>query len=207
MEGAAAGLAGHGHGPRHRRGVSSQGNGAVDQQGVCAHFHGLGGLAGHADTGVYHHGHLGVFDDQGDVGGVADALARADRRAQGHHGGAASLFESLGQEWIGIDVGQHCEALLHQLLSGRQGAEWIGQQMTSVWNHLQLHEAVALLACQLGQLPSQAGHPDRLLGGGTAGRVGQHPDALPVDGLQQAYMAGSLALDPTAGWMIRSTVI
>ena len=105
----------------------------------------------------------------------------------------------LGEEGIGIDVGEHREALFDQLFGGFEGADGVRQQMSAVWNHLQLHEGVVFLAGQLGQLPAQPGHPDGFFGGGTAGCVGQHPDPLPVDGFQEAFMARCLALHPAHG--------
>ena len=76
--------------------IARQCDGAVDQQGIGPHLHGLGRLAGHADAGVHHHRHPRVLDDQGDVGRVADPLARADWRTQRHHRGAAGLFQVAG---------------------------------------------------------------------------------------------------------------
>ena len=83
------------------------------------------------------------------------------------------------------------------LFGGLKGAEGIRQQVAAIGDHLQLHKGVVLLAGEFGQLAAEPGHPDRLLGGGAAGGVGQHPDAAPIDRLHQAAMAGSLALHPS----------
>ena len=102
----------------------------------------------------------------------------------------------MGQHWVGVDIGQHCKALLHQQLRRLQGADWVWQQMGARGDHLQFYEVVVGLAGQLGQLPPQPCHPDCLFGRGTAGGVGQHPDPAPVDRLEQTFMAWGLALDP-----------
>ena len=105
----------------------------------------------------------------------------------------------FGKDRIGVDIGQHGEALLHQNFGRPQGADRVGQQVAGIRDHLEFHERVVLLAGQLGQLPAEAGHPHRLLRGGTAGGVGQHPDALPVNRFEQAFVAGGLALHPAHG--------
>ena len=105
----------------------------------------------------------------------------------------------FGQDRIGVDVRQHGEALLHQDFRRPQGADRVGQQVAGIRDHLEFHEGVLLLAGQLGQLPAEAGHPHRLLRGGTAGGIGQHPDALPIDRFEQAFVAGGLALHPAYG--------
>ena len=59
----------------HLCGVASNRYGCVDQAGRSSHLHSLGSVARCANAGVYHHGHVGLFDDD------AQEVARLDRKS------------------------------------------------------------------------------------------------------------------------------
>ena len=127
-------------------------------------------VAGRADAGVQDDRHPGRLDDQLDVVRVADAQARADRRAQRHHRRAARLLQPAGQHRVVGGVGQHREPVGDQLLGRGQQLERVGQQGPLVGDDLELDPVGAQ------RLAGQPGHQDRLGRGEAARGVGQHPD-------------------------------
>ena len=78
------------------------------------------------------------FADQGDVVGVADAHAAADRRAERHHRGAADVREAAREHRVVGRVGQHDEALVDELLGRAQQLGRVGQERVLVADHLEL---------------------------------------------------------------------
>ena len=67
------------------------------------------------------------LDDQADRIARADPLVRSDPRPERHHRGAARFLQPLGQDGIGVDVGQHGEALGNEHLRRPQGFDGVGQ--------------------------------------------------------------------------------
>ena len=61
LEGGAAGLDGVGEGARHAHRIGGGGNRGVQQHGVVAHLHGLGGMRRRADAGIDDQRHAGKY--------------------------------------------------------------------------------------------------------------------------------------------------
>jgi len=49
-----------------------------------------------------------------------------------HDGGGADLLQPFGQDGIGVDVRQHHESLLNELLRCRKGLDRVGQQIARI---------------------------------------------------------------------------
>ena len=56
-----------------------------------------------------------------------------------HHRRAARVLEPPGEDRVVVRVGQHGEAVRHQLLGGREQLGRVGQQRAVVADHLELH--------------------------------------------------------------------
>lgn len=90
---------------------------------------------------------------------------------QRHDGGRTGLLEPLAEHGVGLDVGQHDEAQLDELLGGAQRLDGVGQQVFGVGVNLQLDEVRA------EGLAGQLGGQNGLLGVAHARGVGQQLDA------------------------------
>ena len=91
-----------------------------------------------ADAGVEDHRHAGALDDEREVVRVADAHARADRRAERHDRGAADVLQAAREDRVVGRVGQHDEAVGDELLGGEQQLRRVGQQRALVADDLEL---------------------------------------------------------------------
>ena len=126
------------HGARHRHGILRAGNRGVHQHGVRPQLHRERRVGGGADAGVDDHGHLGELADDPEVVRVLDAEARADRRAERHHGRGACVFELAAHDRIVGRVGQHDEAFLHQRRGGFEQRLVVGEERPLVADDLEL---------------------------------------------------------------------
>lgn len=70
-------------------------------------------------------------DDANLVAGLETAVG-ADGRSQGHDRGGSGFLKSFGQNGIGIDIGEHHETFLHQLLGGLEGFDGIGKEVARI---------------------------------------------------------------------------
>ena len=120
-----------------------------------------------ADAGVEDHRHAGLLADQPQVVGVADAHARADRRAERHDRRAADVLEAAGEHRVVVRVGQDDEAVVDELLGGRQQLGRVGQQRALVADDLELDPV------GLERLAGELRGEDRVARGVAAGGVGQ----------------------------------
>ena len=102
---------------------------------------------------------------------IGDAAARADRRAERHHGRRAGVRELAARNRIVIAIGQHHEAATHQRLGGAQQFLDIRVEQFAVADHLELDPV------GLERLAGELRREDRILRGVAAGRVRQqmHP--------------------------------
>ena len=172
-----AGLDRQAHRPRHPGGVLGARDRAGQQHAVAARLHRERGVRGGADAGVEDHRHAGLLDDQAQVVRVVDPHAAADRRAERHHRRAAGVLEPARQDRVVVGVGEHDEAVGHQLLGGRQQLGGVGQQRLVVADHLELHPV------GLERLAGEPGGGDRVARREAAGGVRQQEDAQPLEHL------------------------
>ena len=126
------------------------------------------------------------LEDEAQVVGVADAHAAADRRAERHHRRAAGVLQAPREDRVVVRVGQHGEALVHQLLGRLEQLGRVGQQRAVVADHLELDPV------GLERLARQLRGRDGLARRVAAGGVGQQLDAGLVEHLDdRAAGAGS----------------
>ncbi len=139
----------------------------VDEDGVAAELHGLGGMRRRAEAGVDDDGNGGLFDDDPDGVARADALVRADPRAERHDRRAPHLLQALGEDGVGADVRQHGEPVVGERLGGRERLDRVGQEVAGLGRDLELDPR--------GEPggSGQARDPDGLVGVDRAGRVRQ----------------------------------
>ena len=105
--GAAAGFDGLAEGGGHAHGLGRVADGAVEQHGVKAHFHGLRGVAGRANARVDdERGLRQALAQQAQGKGVCEALAGADGRAPGHEQRAARIQQAAAGHQIVRAVGK-----------------------------------------------------------------------------------------------------
>ena len=138
MAGCAPGLHGVGKGTGHGDGVLRQRHGGVEQHAVIAPFHHLAGVRRQAQAGIDQHRHVEALAQHLQGVGVDGAAARADGRGPGHDGLAAHIDQALAQHQVFGAVGQHVEAVAHQLLGGGHQVQRVGLQRVVVANHLEL---------------------------------------------------------------------
>jgi voltage-gated sodium channel len=174
------------HGGGHAFGVVGSGDRGGQEDGRAAQFHCQGGIRRGADAGVEHDGDAGAGDDQLEVVGVADAQAGADRRAEGHDGGAPGFLQAQGQDRVVVGVGQDGEAVGDQGRGGVEQFERVGQQGAVVGDHFEFDPVGA------EGLAGQAGGEDRLGGGVAAGGVGERVDAEAAQDFEDAGAAGGI---------------
>ncbi|KAG1182027.1 hypothetical protein G6F35_015721 [Rhizopus arrhizus] len=122
---------------------------------------------------------------------VLDAQARADRRGQRHHRGAADLFQALGQDRVVGGVDHHLEAILDQLFGGLEGLYHVRVQRLLVAEHFQLGQVVAVQ-----QLTGQAAGAHGVLGGVAASGVGQDGVTVRRQHVQQPRWPGGFLPGP-----------
>ena len=115
------------------------GDGGIDQHGICPDFEGFGGVARCADAGIYHHRDGGLGDDDFDLPACGDALVGADGGAQGHDGGGAHILQAAGQHGVCIDVGKDDEAFFDQDFSRLEGFNRVRKEVAGIWMDFQLH--------------------------------------------------------------------
>ena len=92
----------------------------------------------------------------------------------------AQFLQALGQDGIGLDVGQDHKAFFDQQFGGLQGLHRVGQQILGLGGELQLHP---------GRQAHGPGHPGQahgLFGGAGPGGVGQDQVFLGVQHREDA---------------------
>src|SRR5437764_5849545 len=72
--------------------VAGDRNSGVDEDGISAHFHGFGGVAGRAESSINDNGHGRLLDDDPDLITGLNAAVGTDRRAERHDGGDADVL-------------------------------------------------------------------------------------------------------------------
>ena len=128
-------------------------------------------------------GTAGPLDDEREVVRVADAHARADRRAERHHRRAADVLQAAGEDRVVVGVGQHDEAVVDELLGGEQQLGRVGQQRALVADDLELDPV------GLERLARQPRGDDGVARREAAGGVGQQLDAAVLERRRRASRA------------------
>ena len=65
-------------------------------------------------------------------------MVAADRRAQRHHGGGTDFLETLGENGIGVDVGQDDKAFFYELFRREKGFNRVWQEVVGIRMNLEL---------------------------------------------------------------------
>ena len=94
-------------------------------------------MAGRPNTRIHHNRDGRLPDDDFDLCAGLEAPVAADGRTQGHDGGCADILQATSQDGVGIDIGEHGEAFLHEDLRGGKGFDGIGQEVVGVGVDLQ----------------------------------------------------------------------
>ena len=181
-EGFAAGADGFAHGFGHEFGVLGFGDGGVHEEAVGAEFHGLGGVAGGADTGVNDHGDFGdAFAEDAQVGGILNAEAGADRSGEWHHGGGAGVDEFTCSDKVVVGVWENDEAFFDEDARGFDKA-------FSVWEKsLLIADDFEFDPVGEADFPAKARGADGFFGGVAGGGVGQDENFVAVDVVEQRF--------------------
>ncbi len=160
---------------RHPRRIASHRDRRVHQHGIGSQFHGRGCLGWRTETGIHHHRHGGLFDDNLEARPRLQAARTANRRTERHHGCATHILQALRQDRIGMDVRQYREPFLDQDLGCGKRLNRIRQQVPRVRMNLKLEPACC------GRFPAQ---PRQATGLGSIPRpagVRQQPVPVPVN--------------------------
>lgn len=176
----------HGHGIRHG------GNGGVDEDGIRAELHGLGGVRGGAKAGVNNDGDGGLLDDDADEITGAQSQIAPDGRPEGHDGGGTGALKVPGENGIGVNVGKDDEAVADKLFAGAKGFDGIRHEPLRVGMNFELEP---------GRVEGFAGHAggkDGLAGGVRAGSVGKELVTGAVEMVQDG-VGGLAKLDALDG--------
>ena len=94
---------------------------------------------GSAEAGIDDDGDAGLLDDDLDLRAGLDAAIAADGRAERHDGGGADILEALGQDGIGVDVGEDDEAFGGQDFGGLEGLDRVRQQVARIGVDFEFH--------------------------------------------------------------------
>ena len=191
--GVSSGLNSLAEGSCHEDGVFGLGNGGVDENGVGAHFQGLGGFGRDAKAGVDDDGDAGLLDDDADFLGGVDALAGADGGAEGHDRCAANLLKLIGEDGVGVDVGEDDESVIDKLLGGLEGLGGIGKEIFRVRYDLQLDPVGA------GDGASELGDEEGLFHSLAASGVGQNVVDIPVQVIEDGLFVGVVQVQAADG--------
>ena len=73
-----------------------------------------------------------MLDDDFELATGFETAIRADGRAEGHDGGGADFLEALGEDRVGIDVGEDGEAFLDEDFSGGKRFDGVGEEVAGV---------------------------------------------------------------------------
>lgn len=105
--------------------------------------------------------------------------AAADRRGERHDRGAAHLLQLAADDGIVGAVGEHHEALAQEDLGGLEGLFVVREEGLGITDDLELDE--------LGdaELAREAEGADRVVGGVTAGGVGEQGETIAIDPAQE----------------------
>ena len=192
-EGLAAGEDSVLHGFGHEDGVLRGGDGGVHQDAVEAEFHGQRRVRRGAYARVHDQRDLGdELAEDAQVGGVLQAEAAADGRAERHDGGGARVDEAAGVDDVVGGVGQDGEALLDQDARGLQRGLNVRVERGLVADDLDLDPVGE------ADLAAEARGADGLVGGEAAGGVGQKEEALGIDEVEQR-LAAAVEVDAAHG--------
>ena len=139
LAGGSSSLDGHLERAGHAHGIFGHGNGGVDQHCVSAEFERFRSVAGSAEAGVDNDGDAGLFDDDGNLGAGFESAIAPDGRTERHDRGRTGVFETLGQNGIGVDVGKHGETFGGEDLRGAESFDRIGQEILRVGVDFEFH--------------------------------------------------------------------
>src|SRR5690606_18494381 len=88
------------HGFGHQYRLLGGGDGGVHQHPGAAQLHGDGGIGSGTDPGVNQNRHGGLFQDDAQVVGVADAQTGTDQAGQRHYRDAADVGQLAGNDGV-----------------------------------------------------------------------------------------------------------
>jgi len=91
-----------------------------------------------ADSGIDHHRHVALFDDDAQEVARGQPFVRPDRRAQRHHARCARLLEPFAEHRVGVDVGHDDEAVFGELFGCLEHLDRVGHQVARVGVYLEL---------------------------------------------------------------------
>jgi len=61
-----------------------------------------------------------------------------------HHGGGANILETLGQNRVGVDIGQDGKSFPNECLRGSQSLDWVWKEVARIGMDLELDKPVGL---------------------------------------------------------------
>ena len=170
------------------------GDSGVEQHAIGAELHRNGDVAGRAHARIDDHRIVRVaaviavlehLEDHRDRGVIGDASAAADGAACGHHACSARVADAHGHDRIIARVAHDGEAVGDELPTRLESPHGIRQQRLLVAEDFELHPILAWVVELLENLSPQPGHPHRIRGAETPGRVGQDRVPIGVDEIQQ----------------------
>ena len=168
------------HGFGHEDGIGGGGDGGVHEDAVGAHFHGEGGVGGGADTGVDDERDGGdFFAEDLQRGAVLDAETRADGGCERHDGRGSGVNEALGEDNVVGGVGQDGESFGDEDAGGFEGGLDVGVEGGLVADDFYFDPVGE------ADFAGETRGADGLVGGVTAGGVGQEEVAARVDEVEQ----------------------
>ena len=89
-------------------------------------------MAGCTDARIYHHGYIGLFDnDTEEVSGLQSFIG-PDRCSERHDGSGTRFFQVLAKSRVGLAIRKYHEAKFYQLFCGFQCLDAVRQEILRV---------------------------------------------------------------------------
>ncbi len=124
---------------------------------------------------------------------LTNPLTRSDGRPERHDRGRAELLQSLCQDRVGANIGQHGEAFRNENLARLICFDRVGQEVFRIGNDLQFDPVGKL------QRARHARYANCFFGGLAAGGVGQNRVGLPIDVLENRSALRIIEIDSSQG--------
>ena len=162
---------------------------------MTAQFHCNACIGCSAHSGIDNDGDLSILQNHSNIVGVADSQSRTDGCAQRHHRDAADLFQSSGNQRVIAGVDHHIKAFRDEGFCSSQRFRNIRVKRFLISKNFQFHQLVAV-----EEFSCHPAGPHSILGGITAGGVGQDGVLFRGDDVQQAGFIFVLAqIHPSDG--------
>src|SRR5690606_15136542 len=114
--------------------------GGVLQRAGAAELRGDGRIGSGTDPGVDQNRHGGLFQDDAQVVGVADAQTGTDQAGQRHYHDAAYVGQLAGNDGVVTGIDHDIEPFPDQHFGGLDGFHHVGEQGLLVGQHFQLDQ-------------------------------------------------------------------